>query len=118
MARHGEHSTRRMRRNLLAGAGLAALLAAASPAASADDWPTRPITLIVPFGAGGTTDLLARLVAEGLSKGLKQTVVVENKPGAGANIGAGLVARWTWCWADAMARTSVRAWPHASESTG
>ncbi|WP_144629922.1 Bug family tripartite tricarboxylate transporter substrate binding protein [Bordetella genomosp. 13] len=82
-----------MRRNLLAGTALAALLAAAGPAAAADDWPTRPITLIVPFGAGGTTDLLARLVAEGLSKGLKQTVVVENKPGAGANIGAGLVAR-------------------------
>src|SRR5690606_27091288 len=64
----------------------------AAPAA-AQDWPVKPIQLIVPFGAGGTTDLLARLVAEGLSKGLKQNVIVENKPGAGANIGAAEVAR-------------------------
>ncbi|ETF03944.1 ABC transporter substrate-binding protein [Advenella kashmirensis W13003] len=59
---------------------------------SADDWPSRPIQIIVPFGPGGTTDLLARLVADGLSKSLKQSVVVENKPGAGGNIGAAAVA--------------------------
>lgn len=73
------------------------LLAAALalPAAAAGDWPSKPIQLIVPFAAGGTTDLLARLVADGLSKGLKQNVIVENKPGAGANIGAAEVARAT-----------------------
>jgi len=60
---------------------------------AATDWPTKPIQLIVPFAAGGTTDLLARLVADGLSQGLKQNVIVENKPGAGANIGAATVAR-------------------------
>lgn len=64
-----------------------------SPHVVAETWPSKPIQLIVPFGAGGTTDLLARLVADGLSKGLNQKVIVENKPGAGANIGAADVAR-------------------------
>lgn len=59
----------------------------------AQDYPSQTIKLIVPFAAGGTTDLLARLIAEGLHSRLGQTVVVENKAGAGANIGSAEVAR-------------------------
>lgn len=72
---------------------LALTAVAATPSFAADTFPNRPIQLIVPFGPGGTTDLLARLVAEGISQDLKQNVIVQNKPGAGANIGAAEVAR-------------------------
>ncbi|MBU4611533.1 tripartite tricarboxylate transporter substrate binding protein [Achromobacter sp. GG226] len=86
------HRARRVA--LVAFAATAALATGigAAPALAAE-WPTRPLTLIVPFGAGGTTDVLARLVAEGLGKELGQQVIVDNKPGAGANIGASEVAR-------------------------
>src|SRR4051812_37776543 len=56
-------------------------------------WPDRPIKWIVPFSAGGANDLIARAAAEGVSKRLKQPVVIENKPGAGAAIGAEYVAK-------------------------
>lgn len=56
-------------------------------------WPTRPIRLIVPFAPGGTTDVVGRIVAERLAARLGQPVVVENRPGAGATIGAQAVAR-------------------------
>jgi tripartite-type tricarboxylate transporter receptor subunit TctC len=59
----------------------------------ADDWPSRPIQMIVPFGAGGAADIIARLVGDKLAAALGQPVVIEDKPGAGGNIGAGLVAR-------------------------
>ena len=71
--------------------GAAALLA--SPLAGAQTYPTKPITMIVPFAAGGPTDTIARLVAQGMTVDLKQQVIVENVGGAGGTVGAGRVAR-------------------------
>lgn len=65
---------------------------AVSPAAAADSFPSRPITLLVPFSAGGPTDKLARDLSEAMRQRLGQTVVVENIGGAGGTIGAGKVA--------------------------
>ncbi|MPT39094.1 MAG: tripartite tricarboxylate transporter substrate binding protein [Achromobacter sp.] len=61
--------------------------------AAAQSYPVRPINLVVPFPAGGTTDVLARALGQELAKSLGQPVVVENKPGGGASIGTGFVAR-------------------------
>jgi tripartite-type tricarboxylate transporter receptor subunit TctC len=72
-------------------AGTLALLT--SPLAMAQNWPTKPIKLIIPFAAGGTTDILGRLLAQQLTKDLGQNVIVENKPGAGGNIAAEFVAQ-------------------------
>jgi tripartite-type tricarboxylate transporter receptor subunit TctC len=73
----------------------AALLSQALPVAAAwaDAYPTQPIRLIVPFGAGGVTDTTARVFAEGLTRELGQPVVVENRGGAGGSIAAGAVAK-------------------------
>ena len=67
-------------------------LIAAAPA-KAEDWPTRPITMVAPFAAGGSTDAIARIVAEGLSSQLNQPVIVENVGGAGGTTGANRVAK-------------------------
>jgi tripartite-type tricarboxylate transporter receptor subunit TctC len=80
-----------MRRALL-GAALAAALAFPG-LALAQAWPSRPISLVVPYPAGGPVDISARLVAQKLQVALGQPVVVENKPGAGGNIGADFVAK-------------------------
>lgn len=61
--------------------------------AAAQDFPTRPVTLVIPFSAGGSTDLVGRLIAERMSAELGQPVVVENKGGAGGNLGAAQVAK-------------------------
>jgi tripartite-type tricarboxylate transporter receptor subunit TctC len=72
-------------------AAFAALLAIALPA-TAQPYPSRPITVIVPFPAGGPSDVVARIVAEGMGKVLGQTMVIENVGGAGGTIGSGRVA--------------------------
>lgn len=75
---------------------IAAALAACTllPAARAQDaWPAKPVKIVVPFAAGGTSDALARLLGERLQQALKQTVVIENKGGAGGVIGADAVAK-------------------------
>src|ERR1700694_578972 len=69
------------------------LVIAATSCATATEYPVRPIKLVVPYAAGGPTDLFGRLLAEYLAKDLKQAVFVENKPGAQGAIGAELVAR-------------------------
>jgi tripartite-type tricarboxylate transporter receptor subunit TctC len=70
----------------------AALLALAGPA-SAQSWPTRPVTMVIPFAAGGPTDVLGRIFAERMSQILGQTVVVDNVTGAGGMLGAQKVAQ-------------------------
>jgi tripartite-type tricarboxylate transporter receptor subunit TctC len=76
-------------RSLLAGCLLAATIASAA----AQPYPSRPITMVVPFGAGGPTDALARIVAQRMSVSLGQQVVIENVTGAAGTIGIGRVAR-------------------------
>lgn len=68
-------------------------LALATPALSQAAWPEKPITLIVPWAAGGSTDILARVLSEGLTQSLGQPVIVENRSGASGNIGTTFVAR-------------------------
>ena len=78
------------RRALAAGAALMATPAAWAQGA----WPTaKPVRIVVPFAAGGTTDILARAMAPELGKAFGQTFIVDNKPGAGGNVGADLVAK-------------------------
>ena len=81
-----------VRRTLLATPGALAL-ALACGTAQAQVFPSKPVTLVVPFPAGGTTDVLARALAERLTPVLGQTVIVESKPGAGATLGADHVAK-------------------------
>ena len=78
------------RRSLLLGS---MAIAAASWCAAQDAWPTRPITMIVPFPPGGLADLVARPVAEAMSRELGQPVVIDNRAGAGGGIGMGLAAK-------------------------
>jgi tripartite-type tricarboxylate transporter receptor subunit TctC len=77
--------------SLIAGCIALSLAALCAPAHSA--YPERPVTLVVPFPAGGTNDIVARAIAEGMARELKQSVVVENRAGAGGNVGAEAVAR-------------------------
>lgn len=85
----------RARRSLLLGLGAALGLAVVGPAAARapDPYPSRSITLIVPYPAGGANDMLGRLIGRTLSDRLKQQVIVDNRPGAGTLIGASQAAR-------------------------
>jgi tripartite-type tricarboxylate transporter receptor subunit TctC len=69
------------------------LVAVAGTEASAQGYPSKPVRMIVPFGAGGPADVYARVLAQHLSEALKQNFVVENRPGAGAIIGTEAVAK-------------------------
>src|ERR1700741_2603064 len=80
-------------RALFALAGSVALAFGLMPAAALAQTFTKPVKIIVPFAAGGTSDILARLIGPKLQDALGQPVVVENKTGAGGNIGADLVAK-------------------------
>lgn len=71
----------------------ASLLLLAPSLAAAQGWPTKPVHILVSSGAGGTADILARMIGERLAPMLGQPVIVENRPGAGGHLGAGLVAR-------------------------
>jgi tripartite-type tricarboxylate transporter receptor subunit TctC len=71
---------------------LLGFLLAAMPA-TAQDWPTKPVRIVVPFGAGSTPDVVARLIADHLQKKLGQPFVIDNKPGASGNIGTDAVAK-------------------------
>ena len=73
--------------------GLSVVLCAVAGLANAQAWPTKPVTIVVPFPAGGTTDVLARAISNKLSTAIGQPVIVDNKPGAGATLGADLVAK-------------------------
>ncbi|MDP1538085.1 MAG: tripartite tricarboxylate transporter substrate binding protein [Burkholderiales bacterium] len=74
---------------------LFALITLCVPAFAADTFPTRPIRVIVPYAPGGNVDISARIIAPALGEALGQTVVVDNRPGAGGNLGAALVAKAT-----------------------
>ena len=83
-----------MRKWIATSIGLALLVGGtAQGQTSKDVYPNRPVRMIVPFGAGGPGDIFARLIGQKLSEQLGQQFVIENRPGAGGNIGAGIAAR-------------------------
>ena len=75
------------------GVSSAVLLSAMSAAAWAQTWPTGPMRIVVPFAAGGSTDIMARITAQQLTERYKQQVLVENRPGASGTIGTAFVAK-------------------------
>ncbi|MDP2448063.1 MAG: tripartite tricarboxylate transporter substrate binding protein [Polaromonas sp.] len=81
------------RRLALSSIALAATFFIALPAAAQSAWPTKPVRIVVPFAPGGTTDILARAVAPELTRAFGQPFIVDNRAGAGGNVGADLVAK-------------------------
>ena len=81
------------RRQFLHLAAGAAALPAVSGIARAKTYPTRPVRLVVPYAAGGPSDIAARLIGQSLAERLGQQIIIENRPGAGSNIGSEVVAR-------------------------
>ncbi|MGH6626646.1 MAG: Bug family tripartite tricarboxylate transporter substrate binding protein [Burkholderiaceae bacterium] len=101
------------RRRLLGHAVAAALIPAALPALAADEWPSRPIKWVVPYLAGTGPDITARVLAEAVSSVLGQPVVIDNKGGAGGNLGARVAAKappdgYTWVYSAAPMAASMR----------
>ena len=97
-----------------------ALLLAAPWAAAQGSWPDKPIRVVLPFPPGGPSDMVMRLAADKMQAVLKQPLVIENKPGAGGNLGAGEVARatadgYTWLWGT---DTLVTVNPHVYKRLG
>jgi tripartite-type tricarboxylate transporter receptor subunit TctC len=80
-------------RRVLLGALALSALAMALPSAAQSNWPTKSVRIVVPFAAGGTTDILARAIAPELSKAFGQPFIVDNRAGAGGNVGADIVAK-------------------------
>ena len=83
----------RLRRLALAVLAGATVLSVTQPVLGQTAWPTKPVRIVVPFAAGGTTDILARAVAPELSKAFGQPFIIENRGGAGGNLGADIVAK-------------------------
>ena len=81
------------RRDVLRGAGLAGLSLATAGWARADTWPTKPVTMLVPFPAGGGTDAFARPLAAQFSKSLGKALIIDNRGGAGGTVGASAAAK-------------------------
>jgi tripartite-type tricarboxylate transporter receptor subunit TctC len=80
-------------RRLVIAAFALATMVLALPAAAQGTWPSKPVRIVVPFPAGGTTDILARAIAPELSKAFGQQFIVDNRAGAGGNVGADMVAK-------------------------
>ena len=81
------------RRTLLAALATAAIGAVPASAFAQAGYPTKPVTIVVPFAAGGTTDILARIIGQALTTELGQSVIVDNRAGAGGNIGGAMAAK-------------------------
>src|ERR1035437_7608441 len=82
-----------MLKSVIKAIGCVLLVLQAAFPAFADTWPSRPIKLVVPYPPGGSTDVTARVIAESLRPLLGQPVIIDNRPGAGGNIGADAVAK-------------------------
>src|SRR5690606_18075505 len=91
---NAQETTMKMNRRTLLGAAAAGLCAGAVPRAFAqDDWPSRPVKIVSPYGAGGPNDISARLLGDYLARRLGQPFIVENKTGAGTRVGNNFVAK-------------------------
>jgi tripartite-type tricarboxylate transporter receptor subunit TctC len=109
-----------LHRPLLARLVLCLPLAAVLAPAAAQTWPDKPIRVILPFPPGGPSDIVMRLAAEKMQLALKQPIVIENKPGAGGNLGTAEVARaapdgHTWLW---ITDTVMTVNPHVYKNLG
>jgi tripartite-type tricarboxylate transporter receptor subunit TctC len=82
-----------MHRLIQLGLAAALALSISAPALAADKWPSKPLTLVVPFGPGSSPDMMSRVIAEQASQALGQPIVVQNRPGASGNLGTSVIAK-------------------------